>query len=81
MAIARRRQAERPKHEKLPRRVAEVIVAAQHVRHAHERVVDCVAEEEHGAAVGAAHQEVADGPRLHRLRAAHEVVETQRLRS
>ena len=80
VAVARHRQSQDAQQEQLARRVAEVIVTAQYVCHAHECVVDCIAEEEHGAAVGAPHQEIADRRRLHRLRAAHQVIEAQRLR-
>ena len=75
MAIARHRQAECLEQQDLPRRVGEVVVAAQHERHAHRRVVQRVAEEERDAAIRAADHEVADVVAREALRAVDQVVE------
>ena len=64
-------------HE-LARRIGEVIVAAQDVRDAHDRVVDGVAEEERSGAVLAADDEIADVVRGESLRAVHQVDEFDR---
>ena len=80
VAVARRFEAECAKQEQLPWRIAQVIVAAQHLCHAHQGVVDRVAEEEHRAAVGTAHDKIAERGGLDRLRSAHEIVEADRTR-
>ena len=75
MAIGRRSQAQRLEHQQLPRRVGQVIFAAQHVRDVHLGIVDGVAEEERRAAVGAPQDEIADVIRGEALRSVHHVVE------
>ena len=75
MSVGRRAQLERLEHQQLARRVGEVILAAQHVRDAHLRIVDGIAEEERGAAIGAPQDEVADVVGREALRSVHHVVE------
>ena len=50
-----------------------MILASEHVRHAHAGVVHCVTEEERRAAVGAADDEVSDVIRQKALWPVHEV--------
>ena len=67
--------SERLQNQYLARRVGHVIVAAQHERDAHQRIVERVREEERGAAVGATDDEVADVVGVETLLAVHEIVE------
>ena len=73
--VARDRQAERLQDQHLARRVRHVIVAAQDQRHAHQRIVERVREEERRAAVGPTNDEVADVVGGEALLAMHDVVE------
>ncbi len=75
VAVGRRAQAQRLEHQQLPRRVGQVIFAAQHVRDAHLGIVDGIAEEKRRAAVGAPQDEIADVVGGEALRAVHHVVE------
>ncbi len=68
-------QGQCPKHQYLPRRVGEMVVAAQYMGDAHRRIIDCIAEEKRGGAVGAAHDEIADVVGQKILRSTHEVEE------
>ena len=61
----------------LPRRRRQQVLAAQHVRDAHEGVVDRVDQRVQGLAVGADDDEVRHRARLERHLAAHQVVEGQ----
>ena len=75
MAVGGRAQLQRLEHQQLARRVGQVIFATQHVRDAHLRIVDGIAEEERRAAIGAPQDEVADVVGREALRAVHHVVE------
>jgi hypothetical protein len=75
VTVMRHAQLERLEQQDLARRVGQMIFAAQHVRHAHQRVVDSVAEKELRASVSAPHDEVTDIVAGKLLRTAHEVAE------
>src|SRR5882672_11209934 len=75
MTIARRAQVERRQDHELARSVRKVIVAAQHLRHAHERIVDGIAEEKRRIALRPANDEIADVIREESLRPMHQIVE------
>ena len=77
--VLRHGQLQRLEHQHLPRRVGQVIVAAQHERDAHQRVVDRVREEERRAAVGATDDEVADVVAGEALLAVDDIVEADDL--
>ena len=61
--------------QELARRIGQMILAAQHVRDPHARIVHGIAEEERRGAVGAPHDEVADVVAQEALRAVHEIDE------
>ena len=71
----RRRPSQRLVHQQLPRRVRHVVLAADHVRDLHQRVVDDDREVVGGAAVGPDDHRVADDLACERDAAAHEVLE------
>ena len=60
MREGRRREPERLVQQNLPRRVRDVILAADHVRHLHQRIVDDDGEVVGGRAVGADDDGIAD---------------------
>ena len=60
MRELRRREAERLIQQDLPRRIRDVILAADHVRDLHQRIVDDDGEVVGGAAVGADDHRIAD---------------------
>ena len=72
---ARRREAERAIEQHLPRRVRDVILAADHMRHLHQRIVDDDGEVVGGTAVGAHQHRIADHVGAERDLAAHEILE------
>ena len=72
---ARRAAAQRREQQQLPRRVGEMVVAADDVRDAHVAVVDDRGEVVAGHAVRAHDDEVADGVGAHRDAAADNVVD------
>src|SRR5271165_3123940 len=75
MPIARAPQLERVEQHELTRGVGKMIVATQYMSHAHDRIVDGVAEKEGGRTVLAANDEIADVARRKFLRAVNQVVE------
>ena len=75
MSVARRRQFQRLQDQQLARRIAQVIVAAQQMRHAGQRIIDGIGKEERGRAVGPPQHEVADLGMRETLRAVHQVLE------
>ena len=72
---ARRREAERAIQQHLPRRVRDVILAADHVRHLHQRIVHDDGEVVGGTAVGADEHRIADDVGAERHFAADEILE------
>ena len=76
MREARRRPAECLVQQHLARRVRDVILAADHVRDSHQRVVDDDREVVRGRAVRPQQYRIADDVRRDRHRAPHGVVET-----
>src|SRR5678815_1677401 len=56
-----------------------MVLAAQHVRHAHGRVIDRVAEEERRGAVRAPDHEIADAVRVEALLTVYEIIEKNAL--
>ena len=57
---AGRREPERLVQEQLPRRVRDVILASDHIRHLHQRIVDHDGEVVGGVAIGADDDRIAD---------------------
>src|ERR1700674_289057 len=79
MAIARRRQPQRREQQPLSGGVAQVILAAQHMRDTHQRIVERVAEKERRTAVLAPDDEVADVVGQETLCTMHQVLELDAL--
>ena len=75
MREARRPEAERPIEQDLARRVRDVILAADHVRHLHQRIVDHDREVVLRAAVGADDDRIADDVGVEGHVAADEILE------
>ncbi len=75
MPVVRHRQAERFEQQDLPRRVGEVILTAQHMGHAHQAIIDSIAEKERGAAIAATNHEITDVITGKALRPAHQIFE------
>ncbi len=71
--VGGRLEAEGLEDQQLPRRVGEVILAAQRQRHSHAGIVHRVGEEERGRAVRTPHHEIADIIGREALRPVHEV--------
>ncbi len=70
----RRREPERLIEQDLPRRIRDVILAADHVRHLHQRIVDHDGEVVLRPAVGAHDDEIADDLGAEDDLAAHEIL-------
>ena len=75
MREARRREPERAVEQHLPRRVRDVILAADHVRDLHQRIVHDHGEVVGGAAVGADQHRIADHVGAEGDLAADEILE------
>src|SRR5271167_4400891 len=74
MPVAGPAQTERVQQHELTRRVGQMIIAAQHLRDSHCRVIDRIAEEERGSAVIAPYDEIADFTRGESLRPMYRIV-------
>ena len=66
-------------NQQLPRRIGEVILPAQRLRHAHGGIIDGIGEEERGGAIGPADHEIADVIAEEALRSVHEIHERDAL--
>src|ERR1700733_7628189 len=75
MTVVRRGQIKRRENHELAWRIGKVILAAQHVRDAHARIIHRIAEKERGRSVRAPHDKVADVVAQKALRAVHEIHE------
>ena len=75
MRELRRGEAERAVEQQLTRGVRNVILATDHVRHLHQRIVDHDGEVVGGPAVGSHQHRIADDLGVERHLAAHQVGE------
>jgi hypothetical protein len=76
--VARASQLQRIEQHELARGIGEMIVAAQHMSHAHSRIIDGVAEKEGRRAVRASDDEITDNARREFLRPVDQVDEFNR---
>ena len=74
MRVSGRLRAERTRQQQLARRVRDVVLAAQHVRDAHRGIVDDVAEQECGRAIGPSNDEITQLVGQEALRSADQVL-------
>src|SRR6185295_9209258 len=72
--VPRHVETESLEQQDLPRRVRQMVVAAQDVRHAHQCIVQRIAEEERRVAIRTAHDEIANVLAGKALAAAHEIL-------
>ena len=75
MSVGGAAHAERIQQHQLTRRVGQMVIAAQYLRHAHGGIIHCVAKKERRRAVFAANDEIADVVGRKTLRSVNSVCE------
>src|SRR5690625_4159881 len=75
MAITRRGQPKPLEQQELAWRVGEMILASEHMRNVHQRIIERIGKEKSRCAVGPADDEITDDGRPGVLLAVHDVIE------